>query len=135
MEVESNARSEAFEWLKIHMPAALSAPDEHTDYIFMLSATDHAELCRLSGESSAEWREAWAYLLALRPPVGAIEALRPLLSDAVSDVAEQAALSVVDLLAEYPDEIKIDSAIRQRLEAITRSDSPAFDELNAYLDR
>jgi hypothetical protein len=86
-----------FEYLVANMTEALVAPDPHFDCIHMLSEAHWGKLRDQVATHAPDWREALAYVLSQGPTHEALPLLSTLLRDAHACVAQQAALSLVDL--------------------------------------
>jgi hypothetical protein len=90
------------------------SPDTSFDLVFMLDAGDWQRLAEITPTRPREWRERCAYVLGEGPADGAA-VVRELVLDGDHDVAVEAADSLCNLAAEYPEDVTIDEAITPRL--------------------
>lgn len=119
-------------YLLDHMTDALATPDAHFDCIHMLSDNHWATLRSEIASRPPTWREAFAYVLSHGPEDNALPLLSALLRDPHRNVAQQAALSLVDLVDLFP-EIQLPVADVAVMRLIATDATNNLGDLRAFL--
>jgi HEAT repeat protein len=123
-----------FQYLVANMTAALVAPDPHFDCIHMLSEVHWTKLRDEVATHPPDWREALAYVLSQGPTHEALPLLSELLRDTHVSVAQQAALSLVDLTDLEPALVVPEGDLHV-MRQIAAHASENLDDLRAFLSR
>jgi hypothetical protein len=135
MDNQESLGSEAFRWLDRNMVAAMDAPDEAFDWVFMLGPDDWILLEQVWPNRSSEWREACAYVI--EGPVNPSQRLlRLALADPYDEVATQAAVSICSQVLDHSDEISFDASLAPRLRELRRRNpGRGMEEVDEVLRR
>ena len=118
-------------YLLDNMTDALDAPDEHFDCIHMLSDNEWTTLEAELSTRPPSWRESLAYVLAEGPTDQALPLLSVLLRDGDANVAQQAALSLVDQAQNSEAVISQDDL--RVMHQVAASTADGVDDLRAFL--
>ena len=112
---ERQTGSEAFRWLDTNMVASGDAPDEASDWVFMLRADDWPLLESVWPERSGGLaRSLPPYIIGEGPVPPSQRLLRLALADTNENVATQAAVSLCAQMLEHPDQAPFDAALLPR---------------------